>query len=400
MHQFLHLEALNVAHAQPVAVGIEQLAVSAAEHVRRERLAQHVGLQQHRQAGERALLHRRTRKTDERRPDGRLLIRADCNAFVTQATFDPFGRPGAIALPVDSCERLKRNRTVSTQVVVLAAQAENGGAHRAPHVEGKDVRAGITAELHRQRGEQNRLAHAGRAGHQRVAHVADVRHQPEWRRTLGARDDQRRAVEVVVLLRPGPHRRHRHQMCEIKRRDDGLAHIGVGIARHRGQPGLHGVQGLRNGHKATALDDALHHPQLLVGRVGVGIQYGHGCSDVAEGDLIAAQLLQGRVRVRGLVAGIGIDQRAFLLEDGFAQQCQDVLALGEPLPAQAAQLLFCLGLVHAQEARAPAVGKAQAIEVVQNPRPGRGRKATHRHDAQVLVAQHGRQASDQGRVSQ
>jgi hypothetical protein len=35
-----------------------------------------------------------------------------------------------------------------------------------------------------------------------VAHVADVRHQPERRRAIGARDDQRRAVEVVVLSGP------------------------------------------------------------------------------------------------------------------------------------------------------------------------------------------------------
>src|SRR3546814_2441775 len=50
--------------------------------------------------------------------------------------------------------------------------------------------------------------------------------------------------------------------------------------------------------------------------------------------------------------------------------------------------------------RSPAVGKAEAVEVVQNPRPGRGREAPHRHHAQVLVAQHGRQATDQRGVGQ
>ncbi len=48
------------------------------------------------------------------------------------------------------------------------------------------------------------LAHAGRASDQRVAHVADVRHQPERRRAIGAGDDQRRAVEVVVVLLARP----------------------------------------------------------------------------------------------------------------------------------------------------------------------------------------------------
>ncbi|MFP3534266.1 hypothetical protein SB763_33470, partial [Burkholderia sp. SIMBA_042] len=39
-------------------------------------------------------------------------------------------------------------------------------------VEGEDARTAIATELHRQRGEQDRLAHAGRACDQRVAHVA------------------------------------------------------------------------------------------------------------------------------------------------------------------------------------------------------------------------------------
>jgi hypothetical protein len=116
--------------------------------------------------------------------------------------------------------------------------------------------------------------------------------------------------------------------------------------------------------------------------------------------LVAAQLLQGGVGIGRLVAGVGIDQRAFLLEDGFAQQRDDVLALGEPLAAQAPKFPFRLGFVQAEKARAPAVGKAQAVEVVQNPRPGRGREAPHRHHAQVLVAQHGRQATDQRGIGQ
>jgi hypothetical protein len=61
---------------------------------------------------------------------------------------------------------------------------------------------------------------------------------------------------------------------------------------------------------------------------------------------------------------------------------------------------FRLGFVEAQKARTPAIRKAQAVEVVQNPRPGRGREAPHRHHAQVLVAQHGRQATDQRGIGQ
>ena len=45
--------------AQPVVIGIEQAPAGAAQHVGLQRLAQMIGLQQHRQAGQRALLERR-----------------------------------------------------------------------------------------------------------------------------------------------------------------------------------------------------------------------------------------------------------------------------------------------------------------------------------------------------
>jgi hypothetical protein len=130
------------------------------------------------------------------------------------------------------------------------------------------------------------------------------------------------------------------------------------------------------------------------------IEHRHRGGEIAEGDLIAAQFLQGGIGVGRFVAGVGIDQRAFLLEDRFAQQRDDVLPFCKPLAAQAGEFFFRLGFVQAEKACAPAIRKAQAVEVVQNPRPGRGRKAPHRYHAQVLVAQHGRQATDQRGVGQ
>ena len=137
--------------------------------------------------------------------------------------------------------------------------------------------------------------------------------------------------------------------------------------------------------EATPLDDALHHAQLLVGHGGIRVHDGDGCCQVAKGDLIAAQFLQGRIGVGGFVAGIGIDQRAFLLKDGFAQQGDDVLALGEPLAAQAGKFFFRIGFVKAEKARTPAVRKAEAVEVVQHPWPGGGRKSPYRRHAQMLA---------------
>ncbi len=161
-----------------------------------------------------------------------------------------------------------------------------------PMSKAKMARTGVAAELHRQRGEQDGLAHAGRADHQGVSHVADMGHQPEGRRALGAGDDQRWAVEMSVALWPGPNRRHWHQVGKIQRRDDGLAHVGVGVARYRRQPRVHRVEGFRDGHEAPALDDTLHPAQLLVGHGSVSIEHRHGRGDETEGDLVAAQLLQ------------------------------------------------------------------------------------------------------------
>src|SRR3546814_17223865 len=61
--------------------------------------------------------------------------------------------------------------------------------------------------------------------------------------------------------------------------------------------GIHGVEGFGNGDEAPALDDALHHAQLLVGYGRVGIEHRHRGGEVAEGDLIAAQFLQGGIGV-------------------------------------------------------------------------------------------------------
>ncbi len=327
-------------------------------------------MQQHRKPGHRALLRRRTGKAADCRPDGRLLVGANHHALVQQTAFDPFGRPGAVAVAVDSRERLERDTAIDAEVVMLATQTQDRGAHRAPHVEREDARARIAAELHRQHGQKRGLAHARRADHRHVPHVADVRDQPEWRRAVGAGDDGRRPVEVRVPLWPGPYRRHRHHVRQVQRRDDGLAHVRVGVARDRGQPRIDGVQRFGNGDEPAPLDDALHHAQLLVGHGRVGIEYRHRGGEVAEGDLIAAQLLQGGIGIGRLVVGVGIDQRRFLLEDRLAQQRDDVLALGEPLAAQAPQFPFRLGFVEAQEARTPAIRESQAVEIVQNPRPG------------------------------
>lgn len=93
VHQFFHLEALHRTGTRAVAVGVQQLAVRAAKHIGRQGLAQRVRLQQHGKPGHRALLRWRTREATQRRPDGRLLVRANGHAFMQKTAFHPFGRP-------------------------------------------------------------------------------------------------------------------------------------------------------------------------------------------------------------------------------------------------------------------------------------------------------------------
>jgi hypothetical protein len=113
VHQLLHLEALHVGHAEPVMVGVQQLAVGTAEHIGRQRLPQRVRLQQHGKPRHRALLQRRTGEASQRRPDSRLLVGADRHAFMQQAALDPFGRPGAVAFAVDACQGLEGDFAIS-----------------------------------------------------------------------------------------------------------------------------------------------------------------------------------------------------------------------------------------------------------------------------------------------
>ena len=114
---------------------------------------------------------------------------------------------------------------------MFATETQNCRAQRAPHVESENPRTRIAAKLQSQCGQQHRLAHAGRPHHQGMTDITDMGDQPERRGAIGARDNQRRAVQMNILHRPRPDRRHWQQVRQVQRRDDGLAHIGVGIAR-------------------------------------------------------------------------------------------------------------------------------------------------------------------------
>jgi hypothetical protein len=153
---------------------------------------------------------------------------------------------------------------------------------------------------------------------------------------------------------------------EVQGVHDGLAYVGIGVAGERAEPRLHGVQGLADGGEATAVDDALDSERLVVGQRWVAVGDDDGCRQIAEG-IVRAQFLQSFLRIDGLVVGIGIDECALAIEHHFTQDGGHGLALGPPQPGQR---LRRLRLVLGDPACHPAVGEAQVVEGVEQPRRG------------------------------
>jgi hypothetical protein len=75
------LEYLNVSCAEPLGFRVEQPAKGTAETIGLKRLFQEIGLQQHRQAGERALRGGSRSQRCNGGPDVLLDVRRDGNAF-------------------------------------------------------------------------------------------------------------------------------------------------------------------------------------------------------------------------------------------------------------------------------------------------------------------------------
>ena len=102
--------------------------------------------------------------------------------------------------------------------------------------------------------------------------------------------------------------------------------------------------------------------QPLVGNARIFVPDRHGGGDIDLADKIGAQFLQREVGILGLVAGVGVHERRgfvghHLLDDGHHR-----FALGEPLAADAGQHLGGVGLVEADGAGRPAIGKGQPVQ--------------------------------------
>src|SRR3546814_3356706 len=73
----------------------------------------------------------------------------------------------------------------------------------------------------------------------------------------------------------------------------------------------------------------------------------------------------------------------------------DRFALGEPLPPDFGQQLRRVGLVEHDRARRPAIGESEPVELVEQARPGRGRKAGDRQRAEMMLAEPRREPADE-----
>src|SRR3546814_2918347 len=79
------------------------------------------------------------------------------------------------------------------------------------------------------------------------------------------------------------------------------------MACQAAEPGLDRVHRLADGGEAAAVDDALHRADLLGGTRAALVPDRDRSRQIAERDMVTAQLLQRHVGVERLVVGVGIE---------------------------------------------------------------------------------------------
>jgi len=82
-------------------------------------------------------------------------------------------------------------------------------------------------------------------------------------------------------------------------------------------------------------------------------------------DEIGAELLKRRIGVERLVGCVAVHQDRRLVGHHLLQDRHDRLALGEPLATDLGEQLGRVGLVEADRACRPAIGKGEPIEIVE-----------------------------------
>ena len=178
-------------------------------------------------------------------------------------------------------------------------------------------------------------------------------------------------------------------MRQVEGRDRRLADIGVDMARQAAEPCLDRVDRLAHAGEVAALDGLLDEPKTLLGDVrGSSSPDRDGRGDIGLPTKIGAELLQSAASASSaLLAGVAVHQHRRLVGHHLLEDRHDRLALGEPLAADLAEHLGRVGLVEADRARRPAIGKGEPVEIVEQARPGLRRETHDGERAQMRAAE-------------
>ena len=143
---------------------IQQAAVGAFQGVGRQRRHQRIGLDQHGEAGQRALLlAAREARLLQGRPHGILDIGRDAHAFGGEQRRDPLQGKGDFAGLVDARQRLQGQRALQARARCSRRPWPAPPPARAAAVEEDDLGADEAAELQGEQRQQHGFAGAGRA---------------------------------------------------------------------------------------------------------------------------------------------------------------------------------------------------------------------------------------------
>src|SRR5690606_26363936 len=141
---------------------------------REKRRARRCVLQQRRVKCECAVFRRPLSQEFEHPPEFALEFGRDRDAGAGKYSRDPVERPGAFTRIIDAAERFQSEGALLAQIEEVSAEPKHSRADRALLIENEDLRIFVAQPLRGERGEQHRLAGAGRTNHERMADIADM----------------------------------------------------------------------------------------------------------------------------------------------------------------------------------------------------------------------------------
>src|SRR3546814_3543371 len=97
-------------------------------------------------------------------------------------------------------------------------------------------------------------------------------------------------------------------MREIQRVNDRLADVGIDVAWQARQPGFDRVDALADASEPETVDDAFDGAHLLFDAGAAFVSDGDRRCEVAEGNMIGTERLQGEIGIDDLVVGVAVEK--------------------------------------------------------------------------------------------